>query len=513
MAVLAPPEVIADDVASRDSHATPAGAPGKLTSVSESLTRGALALLSTQPLTWGVSLLSVIVVPQLLGSEALGQYTIAASIATLAFTGISLGIPDYMVRRFAQQPITRRRDAAIALVLPTIIAAIGALILALVVPLAGLRLGDVRLLYVALAGMVAMPAQAVLLSSFRGREQHSRYAWFNASSVVISTVGGVVVLLLGGQVLGYAITVVGLTIAATLVAWKLSGLRLVRSDLHASILTDFREFVRGGFPFLTGNLAVSLTGGIDRVLLGLFVSAAEVGWYAAAFRIIAIPLFLPTLIVTPLFPVLSRSTHEPETIRRTVTQTLRIILLVMVPLSAGIVVVAPVVPTLLGWPMDFEHAVPLMMALSVQLPIVAVDMVLGVVLMAIGRQRPWVTLQIATAGLKIALNVLAIPAFEQLMGNGALGASLVTIGAELVMAVGAFVLIPKHLVDPRVVWDACRIVVAGAATVLIGSLLLPVSLWLAIPGGAIAYVSVAVVSRALTVNDLRYLIRRVARSG
>jgi hypothetical protein len=117
-------------------------------------------------------------------------------------------------------------------------------------------------------------------------------------------------------------------------------------------------------------------------------------------------------------------------------------------------------------------------------------------------------LQVLTAAFKIGLNVVAIPAFEQLTGNGAIGASLVTIVAELVMAVGAIVLIPKHLVEPHTVWDAGRIVVAGAATVVVGGLLLPVGLWLAIPGGAAAYGVVAVASGVLTTDDVRYLRSR-----
>src|SRR5437867_2804710 len=62
--------------------------------VGESVTRGALAMLSTQPLTWAGTLLTTVALPRLMGAEALGQYTIAYTIATLAGTVLGLGVSE-----------------------------------------------------------------------------------------------------------------------------------------------------------------------------------------------------------------------------------------------------------------------------------------------------------------------------------------------------------------------------------------------------------------------------------
>jgi O-antigen/teichoic acid export membrane protein len=477
--------------------------------VGESVTRGALALLSTQPLTWGASLLTTIAAPRLLGAEALGQFTIVFTIATLAATATSLGVSEYLVRRVAQSPATLRQDAGVALLVQTIVTLLGALAIGLLGPLGAFSLVDVRLLYIALIIMLVTPAQTVLLSSFRGRELHAQYAWFNAASVVAGQVGGVVALLVGGDVFVYTFIIGASAIGSTVIGWKLSGLRPTLPSLDRSFWFEVRDFIWGGFPFLTWNLTLAITGGIDRVLLGLFVPAAEVGWYAAAYRIFAIPVFIPTLIMNPLFPALSRSVSSSETIRRTVTKTLRVVLLLMVPMTAGIVVVAPALPSLFGWPADFGNAVPLMIVLSVQLPIIAVDMVFGVVLMAIGRQGPWVVVGLVAAAAKVILDVLAIPAFENLMGNGAIGASIITLVTEALMFGGALILMPKHLLDRRVAWDAARITVAGVATIVVGASLLPIALPLAVVGGAVAYVAVAIVLRAVTLEDVRPMSARV----
>jgi O-antigen/teichoic acid export membrane protein len=496
-----------------DAVSAPAGAASTTVArhlpVGESVTRGALALLSTQPLTWGSSLLTTIVAPRLLGADALGQVTIAITVAALAATATSLGVSEFLVRRVAQQPATLRQDAGVALLVQTVTTLLGALIIAIVGPLGAFSLGDQRLLFAALLSMIITPAQTVLLSSFRGREQHKNYAWFNAAGVVGGQVGGVIALFLGADVVVYAAILGGAIIVATVGGWKLSGLRPSLPITTRELYRESREFIWGGLSFLTWNLTLSITSGIDRVLLGMFVPVGEVGWYAAAYRIIAIPIFIPTLIATPLFPALSRSVHEPATVRRTIASSVRVVLQLVVPLSAGIIVLAPAIPSLLGWPADFENSVPLLALLSLQLPIIGIDMMFGVVLMAIGRQGAWATVGILAAVLKIALNLVAIPLFESQTGNGAVGASIVTLVSELFMFVGAIVLVPKHLIDWRIALDIGRMALAGAAIVVVGSLLLPFGLVFAVAGGGIAYFASAFVLRALTMDDVRPLSDRL----
>jgi O-antigen/teichoic acid export membrane protein len=476
--------------------------------VGESITRGALALLTTQPLTWASSLVTTIAVPRLLGAEALGQFTITFTIMNLASTGTSLGVSEYLVRRSAQSPTTLRQDVGVALLLQTSITILGAVILAVLTSFGVFSLVDARLLYIGLLAMLNVPVQTVLLSTFRGREMHRQYAWFNAIGGVAPQVGGVLALLAGADVLMYA-AITGLAlIATTFIGWTLSGLRPTLPPWGPALVSECRRFIWGGFPFLTWMLTLAVTGGADRVILGFFVPVAEVGWYAAAYRIFIIPVFIPNLIMTPLFPALSRSVHAYDTIRRTIAKTLRIVLLLMVPMTAGIVVVAPAIPTVLGWPADFENAVPLMVILSLQLPILAVDMVFGAVLLAIGRQGPWVTVGVATTLCKLLIDVLVIPVFENIAGDGAIGASLVSLLAEFAMFGGALILIPKTLVDVRVAWDAVRITIAGAGTVIVGTALMPVALVLAIAGGAVTYVATVVVLRALTLDDIRPLSDR-----
>jgi O-antigen/teichoic acid export membrane protein len=134
-------------------------------------------------------------------------------------------------------------------------------------------------------------------------------------------------------------------------------------------------------------------------------------------------------------------------------------------------------------------------------------MVLGSVLMSIGRERKFVLVAVASTVGNVAMNLVAIPAFENGFGDGAIGASAVTVASELMMFAGALILIPKDLIDVSLVWFAARVLIAGIATVVVGTALLPVGLVFAIAGGACAYIGTVIILRALTWSDAEMLLQ------
>jgi len=368
--------------------------------------------------------------------------------------------------------------------------------------------------------VLGAPAQTILLSSFRGREQHRSYAWFNATSVVLSMFCVVLVLLAGGNVVLAAVVAGSVSIGTSLVGWKLSRVRPLLPNPRAVPWRQLRQFIAGGLPFLSWQITLLAYGQVDRLLLGIFVPTSEVGWYAAAYQIVGIVVFVPTLVIAPLFPALSRTVHDAAALRKTIAQTLRILMIIMGLLGVGSIIAAPGVPRLFGWPADFSNAVPLMMILALHLPIVALDMVFGAVLMAIHRESRLVAVGLVAVLFNLAANLVAIPFFQTSYSNGAIGSSIVTVLTEMLMCVGALILIPKRYLDGSILWQAGRLTVPGVVGALVGlALLAPLmeslhiilALSIASVGGAIVYVVGATVLRAITIDDVGPLTALVRR--
>src|ERR1051326_4053898 len=118
-------EALTDSDLSSMSGSVSQTSPDKPRSLGQSITHGALALVLLQSLTWSATLVSTIVGPRMMGSNTLGQLAIAITINTIVSTIAGLGIPEFLVRRAAQQPATLRRDQGIALTIQLCFACTG----------------------------------------------------------------------------------------------------------------------------------------------------------------------------------------------------------------------------------------------------------------------------------------------------------------------------------------------------------------------------------------------------
>jgi O-antigen/teichoic acid export membrane protein len=429
----------------------------------------------------------------------------------LAGTILDFGIVTYITRRIARDPDTARRDLGVALLIQAATFCIGALAIGIIVPTVAPSLLDPRLLDVCLITFVLLAAQSLLLTGLRAQEHHVHFAWLRATPWIMGPVACVLVLFAGGDVFAFMGAAIVVDAAALLLSWRVSRVHPSVPRLDLAFLREAREFVVGGFPFVTWSLTMSVSTWSDRLVLGFLVPASEVGWYAAAYRIIGIPVFVPTLLITPLFPALIRAAHEPDILRRTIAQTLRLTLFVTVPLSAGICVIAPALPGLLGWPTDFQGAIPLLTILSLQVPIMSIDMVLGTVIMAMGRERRWLRVGLVAAALNVLCNLVAIPFFEHAASNGAIGASLATVLTEVWMFFGAVAVIPKHLLDRHSVGQGVRIVVAGFGAGVLATWMMPVGLFVSAIAGGFTYLLLAVMLRVVSIDDVHLIRDRLSR--
>jgi O-antigen/teichoic acid export membrane protein len=475
--------------------------------LSTSFLRGGLSLLATQPVTWGASLLVAVLVPHYLGDANLGKYAVAWTIAQIVGVLATCGVPSYITRRIAQEPGRIHEISSNALVMAVGLS-IGIVAIGLVVawPIVGYTDTVGILLALGLVWVLCTTPQQVLTALLMGQERHARYAWLGAGSLVVTTIASIGVLALGGGVLGYMAAGVLAAAGVTLFSWRTSHVKLALSKVRRGRML---EIARGGAPFLAWDLTLRVHSEIARVLLAILSRDAVVGWYAAAGRIIAIPLFIPTLITMPLLPALSRAQNLAQ-LQTALRHALAAVLLLTIPCSAIIAGVAPAVPDLFHWPLEFQHSIPLMMILALQQPLVGIDMVLGTALIAQHREHRWLQVFMLAAASNVALNALLIPLADHLWANGAIGSSIVSIVSESVMLAGALILLPRGTVGRESLYLAVRVILAGVALFAVTSTLLSISLPLAALAGGLTYAAAALLLRAVTISEL-IDISRIAR--
>jgi O-antigen/teichoic acid export membrane protein len=432
-------------------------------------------------------------------------WTIAGFVGTLS----SLGLASYLTRKVATEPARAAVyawGALAAAVSCSILVGTGALV---AIALLGFAAIDIPLLAIAVGASLVSTAQSILLSALIGLERHARYAWSGAGSSVVGTVAGLAALALGGGVLGYATAVLIASLCATTFLWATSGLGFSRQALAPGLL---RELVDGGRPFLGWIVALRVRGQLDVVLTGLLLQPSVAGWLAAAYRITTVTVFIPTVIVTPLLPALSRTRHAPSAYRSLLRDSLAAVLFLTVPVSASVFALAPAIPGLLGWSEPLQHSVPVMMVLAFQQPLVGIDMVLGVSLIALGLEARWFRVAVAGAIFNPALNLVAIPFAQATTGNGAVGAAVVEVLTEMMFFAGAIYLTPRGLLDPAILGRAARIVGCGLVLTVVASALRPASPEIAFVAGGLAYLVTAIALGVVGPAQVR-AIRIALRAG
>jgi O-antigen/teichoic acid export membrane protein len=418
----------------------------------------------------------------------------------------SLGIPDYLTRRVASLPDRASAECVSGIVLLTGIATVASAGLWVVVSALALPIAASFVLPVALAGMVVGMGSHVLASFLVGGQRLGRFAWWRAVSIAFGTTAALGSLVAGGGLFGFMVAELVAALLMLALGWYASRIRFDLSGLEPATI---RRIVIGGLPFLGWNLALAIRNGIDVILTGVLLRDQVAGWLSAAYRIVYIPIFIPTIIVTPLLPALTRHRDDAEVFYRTARKSLLIVLAMTMPISAAFVVLAPEVPALLGWGAEFRHSVPVIAILALEQPLMATDMVLGTMLIALHRERSWLLVAVVAGAFNIGMNAVALPLFERELGNGAIGAAVVEGSTELLMFVGAIALLPRGSIDREAGSLAGRILLAASADLAVGILLRPVSLWIGLAAGGIVFVALAFGLRALEVDDFRSLAAAV----
>ena len=473
------------------------------------LARGALAVLSTQPFTWAASLASVILVPRVLGADGLGRFSIAWAIGTFAGGIAATGLRTFVGRRVAAEPDSAGTYTWSAFAVSAgyfvVVAALVMAILALLRPAAV----DLAIVALALSGAFLWTIQGIVTAVLMSTGRHIRYALTSASFSIVGTLGGLVALVAGAGAHGYGLGLLAGWAVMTGILVVGSGLPVTRSAVQVAYL---REVLVGSVPFLGTNLALSVRGQTDVVITGLLLQPGIAGWLAAAYRITNVAVFIPSAIAAPLLPALTSVRAAPGRYASILGTSVTTTLLLIVPICGAIFSLAPVIPGLLGWPAELDHAVPLMRILAFQQVIVAVDMMLVTGYIALGRERTWLRVTLIGAVFNPVVNLAAIPVAQALTENGAIGAAIVEVATELLFMCAVLFLMPGGTLGRREVSAALRVVVCGLGLVGVATVLLPAGPLVAGAAGGLTYVGLAITLRLLRPQQLQMLRMALRRT-
>lgn len=473
--------------------------------------RNVLVTLATQLVSWGLAFAVTLYLPRYVGPSGLGDLAFAASVVTIFGVFVPLGTSTVLVREIARD---RGRTGELLLAALLLRLPLGALMGGLAVA-AVFLLHDtplVRLLVaVAAAGMFVGALNDALASALQGQENMTRQSAAVLAEKFLSS--GLTVYLVVVRAPLWTLAAVALFTGAVSLIINASAFWRLLPTLRWPSLSALRTLALAGMPFMGWAVFRTLYSQTDPVILKMIASAATVGWYAAASRLVGTSLFLPAAITTALLPTLSRMRREDAAgFRHLARRMLCLVMLCGIPISLVLLLVPGRIIEMLHYPAGFAGSIPVLRVGGLGVLLYYAAMALGTVVIASDGEAKMMRVSALATVFSIPACAGGALLTAHLWGNGAVGA-IASDAAIEVYLVGSYLrMLPAQTFIGENLLFLGRCIAASLpmAGFLAWTSQSHLGFWVVVPCGLI-YAVMCLLLRCVSAQDLTMARRILAR--
>lgn len=406
-----------------------------------SLVRNVAVLLSSQVVTWGLTMLWTVFVPRALGPADMGALTLATSVSTILGAIAGLGIQNLMVREIAQDHHRAGRLVGAALIGRLVLLPPCVLAVVMYTTLTHTGPQVTVVIWLTTAGMLLGLFGAPFLNALQALERMQYLAYSDVLSKAVVAAGGVALVLAGLGLIPLAVLALVMSVVTFALSWWW-GARHIKLDLRVGWV-EVRRLAVASLPYWSTSLLLTFYMWIDSLMLASMTPIRVVGWYGVGTKLFGSLLFLPVILSTAYLPRLSRAFSAGR--ERLVAEgrpALELTVIMSLPVAAGVAVVAPTLVWDLYGP-AYVPSVRVLVILAGSIPPTYLNVMANQVLVAANRQLDWTKVMAGAAIFNPLLNLFLIRYAQGHWHNGALGAALALLATELAMLGAALWLMPR----------------------------------------------------------------------
>lgn len=475
--------------------------PAQLATRARTLRANAIAMFLGQLATWGLTALTLMLLPRYLGPERMGQMSIGMSFAVLTMTIAGLGMDTLIVRDVARDRTAAARRLGTAVWLNLALGTGGAAVAMAVAAAAGYEAGTRVAIALTVAAVPFMMLSALGIGVLQGVEVMRHQAvWSTFTKAAL--LGSLLVVMAGDLGLVWLLLFMFFWEAVSAAGLLIAAYRQVPFPLRTFSRREARYLVIASLPFFTVGIFVVLYVAVDVLQLSLLAGETAAGIYSAPSRIFGTLLFVPTIIITVAFPQMAADfQNDPARLVHMCRSTLRLVLSFVVPLAVlAVGLSGDVLVTLIGE--GFVGSGPVIAMLGLSLIPTSVLIITHRIMVATDRQNTWTVVMFVALVAKVGLNLAVVPAFQHWFDNAALGAATSLVVVETALMMATFWLLPRGVIDRNATLFYARLGMAAAAGAVTIVALANLGWFVAGGAGAAAYGAVALATRAHTLAEL-----------
>jgi O-antigen/teichoic acid export membrane protein len=441
------------------------------------MARNALYLALGQAATTALAILLTAALGRWLGAADYGTYYVLITMSTSVYLLMEWGQSLWIVRETARAPERAGELLGTALAFRVAIAIASTIPVGLLTLALGYGVHTTWLfvlLFLANAPLFLAQGYGV---AFRAAERMGRDAAVSVANKVL---------------------VLGVALPALAVGWGIPGVILAQAlaggaalfmasalypGMSAQPLSVSRQTARamvlGGLPVLSMSVAGAAQPYLDAVILSQLAPAMAVGYYGAARNILGTMLAPAVILATASYPRMSRAAHLGPEFPREVQTALRPLLWLGALGATGTLLFAETAVGLI-YGSGFAPAATILKVSAPVLFLVFIDILLGNALYAAGAAVGFAVVLAVKVLVSAGLSIVLVPVLQARTGNGGIGIALSFAASELVVLLGALVLLPRGTLTGAAVVDTARALGSAVLTVLLFWLIPSLNPWLGI---------------------------------
>jgi len=223
----------------------------------------------------------------------------------------------------------------------------------------------------------------------------------------------------------------------TYACWR--GVQKLGVHPGRAVTQTWPALLRASLPFGVIGFALGFSYKFDSVLLNIFRTDAETGYYNAAYNLVFSAAVLSNVFNTSLYPSLSRqAVNDPGQLPKIYERSLGYLILLALPIAVGVWALADQLVVLL-FKAAYQQAAPVLQIVIWVLPWMFASEFLGYIVVISGKERFVARSVLISTGFNVLLNLYMVPRF------GVFGAAVMTVVTEVVL-VGQYLWILHSLV-------------------------------------------------------------------
>jgi O-antigen/teichoic acid export membrane protein len=241
------------------------------------------------------------------------------------------------------------------------------------------------------------------------------------------------------------------------------------------------------------------------VMIAMFRSFEEVGWYNAAYKLIAGLIAFPAIFVTALFPAMSRLSSSKSSAKTIYERSFKYLSLIALPMAIGTTLTAPSIINLVYGP-QYANAALALQILVWSAALIFLNQLISTSLNSLNLEKLNTVIVASSIAMNIGLNYFLI------QSHGFVGAAVATLATQSAVMLCGMIFLKKRIGSFPLFSATLKILPASIAMALFVFFFQKIiSLFILIPAAAIIYFSLVLLSGWFDKQDREMLKKGLNR--